>query len=97
MAANGRIPEADAEPAGVRGALGPCDRHDPRRPAVAGPISLAIRTGEHWAVLGANGAGKTTLLRLLGAERHPSSGTAIVLGARIGTSDLRQLRSRVVS
>ena len=60
-----------------------------------GPVSLAIRTGEHWAVLGANGAGKTTLLRLLGAERHPSSGTAIVLGARLGASDLRQLRSRI--
>lgn len=96
MAANGRIPEADAEPSTAFAAL--LDRvtvttPDGRR--LLGPISLAIRTGEHWAVLGANGAGKTTLLRLLGAERHPSSGTAIVLGARIGTSDLRQLRSRV--
>lgn len=60
-----------------------------------GPLSLAIRKGEHWAVLGANGAGKTTLLRLLGAERHPSSGTAVVLGARLGACDLRQLRSRI--
>jgi len=58
-----------------------------------GPVSLAIRKGEHWAVLGANGAGKTTLLRLLGAERHPSSGTAVVLGARLGACDLRQVRS----
>jgi iron complex transport system ATP-binding protein len=96
MAANGRIPEAGAEPSTAFAAL--LDRvtvttPDGRR--LLGPISLAIRTGEHWAVLGANGAGKTTLLRLLGAERHPSSGTAIVLGARIGTSDLRQLRSRV--
>jgi iron complex transport system ATP-binding protein len=60
-----------------------------------GPVSLAIRRGEHWAVLGPNGAGKTTLLRLLGAERHPSSGAATVLGARLGVSDLRLLRSRV--
>jgi iron complex transport system ATP-binding protein len=54
-----------------------------------------MRTGEHWAVLGPNGAGKTTLLRLLGAERHPSSGNVTVLGARLGASDLRLLRSRV--
>ncbi|MGC9963630.1 MAG: ATP-binding cassette domain-containing protein [Acidimicrobiales bacterium] len=60
-----------------------------------GPVSLAIRKGEHWAVLGPNGAGKTTLLRLLGAERHPSSGTVTVLGARLGAADLRLLRSRV--
>jgi iron complex transport system ATP-binding protein len=60
-----------------------------------GPLSVAIRRGEHWAVLGPNGAGKTTLLRLLGAERHPSSGTVTVLGARLGMSDLRLLRSRV--
>ena len=60
-----------------------------------GPLSLAIRKGEHWAVLGANGAGKTTLLRLLGAERHPSAGTAVVLSARLGACDLRQVRSRI--
>ena len=62
---------------------------------LVGPVSVSIRTGEHWAVLGPNGAGKTTLLRLLGAERQPSSGTVTVLGARIGASDLRLLRSRV--
>jgi len=86
----------DAEPAAAFAAL--LDRvtitaPDGRR--LLGPVSLAIRKGEHWAVLGANGAGKTTLLRLLGAERHPSSGTAVVLGARLGACDLRQLRSRI--
>ena len=60
-----------------------------------GPLSLEIGRYEHWAVLGPNGAGKTTLLRLLGAERHPSSGTVTVLGSRIGASDLRQVRARV--
>jgi iron complex transport system ATP-binding protein len=96
MMPSGRVPQADAEPATAFTAL--LDRvtvttPDGRR--LLGPVSLAVRTGEHWAVLGANGAGKTTLLRLLGAERHPSSGTAIVLGARLGASDLRQLRSRI--
>jgi iron complex transport system ATP-binding protein len=60
-----------------------------------GPVSLCIRTGEHWAVLGPNGAGKTTFLRLLGAERHPSSGSVTVLGSRIGETDLRVVRARV--
>ncbi len=96
MMPSGRVPQADAEPATAFTAL--LDRvtvttPDGRR--LLGPVSLAVRKGEHWAVLGANGAGKTTLLRVLGAERHPSSGTAIVLGARLGASDLRQLRSRI--
>ncbi len=96
MMPSGRVPQADAEPATAFAAL--LDRvtvttPDGRR--LLGPVSLSVRTGEHWAVLGANGAGKTTLLRLLAAERHPSSGTAVVLGARLGASDLRQLRSRI--
>ncbi len=96
MVASERIPEADAEPTTAFAAL--LDRATVTTPdgrRLLGPVSLAIRTGEHWAVLGANGAGKTTLLRVLGAERHPSSGTAIVLGARLGASDLRQLRARI--
>ncbi len=96
MAANGRVPEADAEASTAFAAL--LDRAGVTTPdgrRLLGPVSLAIRAGEHWAVLGANGAGKTTHLRLLGAERHPSSGTAIVLGCRLGASDLRLLRSRI--
>jgi len=96
VAANERVPEDDAEASTAFAAL--LDRASVMTPegrCLLGPVSLAIRGGEHWAVLGANGAGKTTLLRLLGAERHPSSGTAIVLGCRLGTSDLRLLHSRI--
>jgi iron complex transport system ATP-binding protein len=58
-------------------------------------VSLTVRSGEHWALLGANGAGKSTLLRLLGALVHPTRGTMEVLGRRLGRVDLRELRSYV--
>ncbi|MDI3404417.1 ABC transporter ATP-binding protein [Streptomyces cavernicola] len=58
-------------------------------------VSLTVRAGEHWALLGANGAGKTTLLRLLGALAHPTRGAVELLGHRIGRVDLRELRALV--
>jgi iron complex transport system ATP-binding protein len=59
-------------------------------------VSLTVRAGEHWALLGANGAGKSTLLSLLGALAHPTRGTVEVLGHSLGRVDMRQLRSFVV-
>ncbi|MER6492176.1 MULTISPECIES: ABC transporter ATP-binding protein [Streptomyces] len=58
-------------------------------------VSLTVRAGEHWALLGANGAGKSTLLGLLGARVHPTGGTVEVLGRRLGRVDLRELRAEV--
>ncbi|MFF7373438.1 ABC transporter ATP-binding protein [Streptomyces tricolor] len=58
-------------------------------------VSLTVRAGEHWALLGANGAGKSTLLGLLGAVVHPTRGTMEVLGHRLGRVDLRELRAHV--
>ncbi|MFF0224726.1 ABC transporter ATP-binding protein [Streptomyces sp. NPDC004629] len=58
-------------------------------------VSLTVRAGEHWALLGANGAGKSTLLGLLGALTHPTRGTVEVLGRRLGRVDVRELRSYV--
>jgi iron complex transport system ATP-binding protein len=56
-------------------------------------ISLTVRRGEHWALLGANGAGKSTLLGLLGAVTHPTRGSVEVLGHRLGRVDMRELRA----
>ncbi len=56
-------------------------------------VDWTVRSGEHWALLGANGAGKTTLLRLVGALMFPTVGTVEVLGHRLGTVDVRELRA----
>lgn len=64
-------------------------------PRVLHTLDVTIRTGEHWALLGPNGAGKSTLLAVIGAQRHPSRGAAIVLGEQLGHIDLRSLRERI--
>jgi iron complex transport system ATP-binding protein len=62
---------------------------------ILGPVSVAIGRGERWVLLGPNGGGKTTLLSVAGAWRHPSAGTAWVLGERLGRADVRRLRARI--
>ncbi|GAA2323130.1 ABC transporter ATP-binding protein [Streptomyces caniferus] len=56
-------------------------------------VDWSVRSGEHWALLGANGAGKTTILRLVGALMFPTVGTVEVLGHRLGAVDVRELRA----
>ncbi|MBB5837500.1 ABC transporter ATP-binding protein [Kribbella italica] len=58
-------------------------------------VALTVREGERWALLGANGAGKSTLLKLAGATAHPTRGTVEVLGRRLGTVDIRELRESI--
>ena len=58
-------------------------------------VSWRVVDGERWVVLGPNGAGKTTLLQIAAGRMRPTSGTAQVLGSRLGAVDVFELRPRV--
>ncbi len=58
-------------------------------------IDWVVRPGEQWALLGSYGSGKSTLISVAGAMRFPSTGTADVLGKRLGTISLWDLRERI--
>ena len=58
-------------------------------------VSWSVREGERWVVLGRNGAGKTTLLQVASGRMHPTSGTADLLGSRLGRVDVFELRPRI--
>ncbi len=62
---------------------------------LVGPVTWQVELDERWVVIGPNGAGKTSLLRIAAAMEHPSSGSAFVLGERLGRTDMAELRSRV--
>ena len=48
--------------------------------AALSEVSLILKRGQSWAIVGPDGAGKTTLLRLIVGVLKPSSGNVIVLG-----------------
>jgi len=58
-------------------------------------LTWTVRSDERWVVLGPNGAGKTTLLQVVSASMHPSSGEAMLLGERLGATDVFELRPRI--
>ncbi len=64
------------------------------RPILAG-VDWTVAEEERWVVLGPNGAGKTTLLQLAGSLIHPTSGEVSVLGERLGSVDVFDLRPRI--
>ena len=57
-------------------------------------VSLDVRKGELFGIIGPDGAGKTTLFRLLTTLMSPDSGSATVDGLDI-VRDYRAIRSRV--
>ncbi|NBY51267.1 MAG: ABC transporter ATP-binding protein [Actinobacteria bacterium] len=62
---------------------------------ILGPLDFAVNEGERWVILGPNGAGKTTLLQLLAALIHPTRGDVRILGERMGSVDVFELRPRI--
>jgi ABC-type sugar transport system ATPase subunit len=46
-------------------------------------VSVAVRAGEIYALVGENGAGKSTLMRILAGILEPSEGTVLIDGAPI--------------
>jgi iron complex transport system ATP-binding protein len=63
--------------------------------AILNNIDWQVESNQRWVIVGPNGAGKTTLLRVAAAQIHPSSGTADVLGQRLGEINVFELRTRI--
>ena len=47
-------------------------------------ISLDVEKGRVLGVLGENGSGKSTMLRILAGVTHPSKGTVLLNGQKVG-------------
>ena len=58
-------------------------------------IDWQVEDNQRWVIVGPNGAGKTTLLKVAAAQIQPSSGSATVLGERLGNVNIFDLRTRV--
>lgn len=58
-------------------------------------VDWSVADSDRWVILGPNGAGKTTLLQLAGTLLHPTSGEVRVLGERLGSVDVFDLRPRI--
>lgn len=63
--------------------------------ALLSDVSWRASAADRWVVIGANGAGKSTLMRIVSGDLFPTSGTAEVLGERLGEVDLFDLRTRI--
>ncbi|MDO5498864.1 MAG: ABC transporter ATP-binding protein [Propionibacteriaceae bacterium] len=58
-------------------------------------ITWQVDEEDRWVIIGPNGAGKTTLMQIISGHMHPSSGTAELLGERLGKVDVFELRPRI--
>jgi iron complex transport system ATP-binding protein len=65
--------------------------------ALVDDVSWAVKEGERWVILGPNGAGKTTLLNIASSYLFPTTGTASILGEKLGRpgTDVFDLRPRI--
>jgi len=58
-------------------------------------ISWWVRDNERWVVIGPNGAGKTTLMQIISARMFPTTGRVTLLGERMGSVDVFEVRPRI--
>lgn len=77
MISNGRTMKTQTNPNILEATSVSCGYHDR---AIVENVSVAVRPGEVFVLLGANGAGKTTLLRALGRLLKPTRGRVILAG-----------------
>lgn len=63
-------------------------RYHDRIPALV-DISLGIRDGERYAVIGANGSGKSTLLRVMSGLLYPDQGKVTFRGRDVSENSLK--------
>jgi iron complex transport system ATP-binding protein len=63
--------------------------------ALLDQVSWAVAEGERWVILGPNGAGKTTLLQVASSYLFPSSGRVQILGEKLGSADVFELRPMI--
>jgi D-methionine transport system ATP-binding protein len=66
--------------------------------AAVDDVSLSVRRGEVFGVIGFSGAGKSTLIRMINGLETPTSGTVTVLGHEVSAlseSQLRPVRRRI--
>lgn len=57
-------------------------------------VTLSVKEGALFGLLGPNGSGKTTMIKMLTGQTKPSSGSATVLGVNV-TADPVGVRARV--
>lgn len=58
-------------------------------------IDWQIESNQRWVIIGPNGAGKTSLLRIAAAQLQPTSGTASILGQKLGSINVFELRPHI--
>jgi len=63
--------------------------------AILDSVTWGVDDDERWVILGPNGAGKTTLMQLASTLMYPSRGSVEILGSRLGSVDVFELRPRI--
>ena len=66
----------------------------PQKVTALKDISLSIKEGEIFGVIGQSGAGKSTLIRCINMLESPTSGSVVVDGVELTKLNEKQLREQ---